>query len=437
MKTLYTFMLKHTVVVLLIIFATGLTITINHLNELAEIQVKETALENAKAFTNVLSEFRSLYTSEVVIAAKNNGLLITHDYKKKLNAIPLPATLTILLSEHLSSQEPGVQSKLYSPFPFPWRLPTGGLRDKFSQNAWESLQNNAERPYFNVETIGTSRSLRFATADLMKKECVNCHNNHPESPKSDWKVGDLRGILEVIIPIQSATLLNNEMVYKTAYLLVVTLFISLLCIAFVLRRLHISNNKYEKINKTLSQEVSYRKNVQNELLTLASIDPLTGIANRREFERVYDTQCLSAVRNQKDISIIMIDIDYYKSYNDNYGHQLGDEILHVVAKEISQYLLRPNDLVARYGGEEFIVLLPETDLEGALHIGEELLAQIKAKRIPHAFSSVSNILTVSAGVSCVIPNQTLNKASLIKNADEAMYLAKNSGRDCIKLYTEN
>ena len=82
MKTLYTFMLKHTVVVLLIIFATGLTITINHLNELAEIQVKETALENAKAFTNVLSEFRSLYTSEVVIAAKNNGLLITHDYKK-------------------------------------------------------------------------------------------------------------------------------------------------------------------------------------------------------------------------------------------------------------------------------------------------------------------------------------------------------------------
>jgi len=227
------------------------------------------------------------------------------------------------------------------------------------------------------------------------------------------------------------------MVYKTAYLLVVTLFISLLCIAFVLRRLHISNNKYEKINETLSQEVSYRKNVQNELLTLASIDPLTGIANRREFERVYDTQWLSAVRNQKDISIIMIDIDYYKSYNDNYGHQLGDEILHVVAKEISQYLLRPNDLVARYGGEEFIVLLPETDLEGALHIGEELLAQIKAKRIPHAFSSVSNILTASAGVSCVIPNQTLNKASLIKNADEAMYLAKNSGRDCIKLYTEN
>jgi predicted signal transduction protein with EAL and GGDEF domain len=181
----------------------------------------------------------------------------------------------------------------------------------------------------------------------MKKECVNCHNNHPESPKSDWKVGDLRGILEVIIPIQSATLLNNEMVYKTAYLLVVTLFISLLCIAFVLRRLHISNNKYEKINKTLSQEVSYRKNVQNELLTLASIDPLTGIANRREFERVYDTQWLSAVRNQKDTSIIMIDINYYKSYNDNYRHQLGDEILHVVAKEISQYLLRPNDLVAR------------------------------------------------------------------------------------------
>jgi diguanylate cyclase (GGDEF)-like protein len=425
-------MVKHTMAVLLIIFTLGLTTTIVHLNNLAQQQVKETAIQTASTFTNVLSKFRSLYTSEVVITAENNGLLISHDYKEKLNAIPLPATLTILLGDRLHFQNSGINTKLYSPFPFPWRLVNGGLRDKFSQDAWLALQNNVNQPYFKVETIGTSKLLRFATADLMKQDCINCHNSHPSSPKNDWQVGDLRGILEVSLPIDSASILTDKMVAKTAYLLISTLFITLFCISFVLHRLRISHNQSEKLNEVLRLEVSQRKKVQERLLTLASIDPLTGIANRRQFGQIYDTQWLSAVRNQKYIAIIMIDIDFYKSYNDNYGHQLGDETLQVIATEISDHLSRPNDLVARYGGEEFIVLLPETDMQGALHIGEELLAQIKALRIPHVFSSVSDIITVSAGVACVKPDQKLDSASLIKRADDALYLAKDSGRDCIK-----
>ncbi|PKI17816.1 diguanylate cyclase [Colwellia sp. 12G3] len=436
MRALYRFIFKHTIAVLFIIFTAGLTITIIHLKELADEQVKETAIQSARAFTKVLSEFRSLYTSEVVLTAQKNGLVISHDYKEKLNAIPLPATLTILVADRLHTKKLGIESKLYSPFPFPWRSVTGGLSDEFSQDAWQALQKNAERPYFRVEVIGKSKFLRFASADLMKNDCVHCHNHHPSTPKNDWKVGDLRGILEVIVPIEASTLLANNMVSRTAYLLICTLLISLLCIAFVLQGLRRSHKQSARVNEILSLEVSHRKNMQEELLKLATIDPLTGIANRRQFTQFYDTQWLSAIRNQKHISIIMIDIDYFKPYNDNYGHQLGDETLQAIAKVISESLSRPNDLVARYGGEEFILLLPDTDRQGALHIGEELLARIKAKRIPHAFSSASNIITVSAGVACVIPNQTLNQASLIKNADDAMYLAKDAGRDCIKSYIE-
>lgn len=432
MRTLYTFLLQHTVAVLFIIFSVGLSTIITHLNNLAEQQVQATAIQTASAFTKVLSEFRSLYTSEVVITAKNNGLLIGHDYKDKLNTLPLPATLTILLGDRLNFQQSGIESKLYSPFPFPWRVMTGGLRDQFSKDAWQALQTNVEQPYFTIETVGSSKSLRFATADVLKQDCIDCHNRHPSSPKKNWKVGDLRGILEVTLPIESATFLTHKMVASTGYILISTLFISLVCIAFVLHRLRVSHTESQQLNEILTLEVSQRKNVQNELLKLASIDPLTGIANRRQFSQIYDTQWLSAIRNQKSLAIIMVDIDFYKSYNDNYGHQLGDQTLYAIATEISEHLSRPNDLVARYGGEEFIVLLPETDIQGAMHIGQELLTQIKAQRIPHEFSSVNNIITVSAGVASVIPNKTINQASLIKRADDAMYLAKASGRDCIK-----
>ena len=436
MRKLYLFILNHTIAVLFILFSAGLTIAVFHLYKLSEQQVQETAIQNARAYTKALSTFRSLYTSEVVATAKKNGLIIAHDYKDKSNAIPLPATLTILIGKQLSSELSGTESKLYSPFPFPWRSTTGGLRDQFSRDAWQALQNNLEQSYFSIETTENSKSLRFATADLMEINCIPCHNSHPKTPKNDWVVGDLRGILEVIVPIKSATIFANKMVYRTAYILIGTLCITLLCIAFVLQSLRDSNIKYEELNKALNLEVAHRKTIQDKLLKLTSIDPLTGIANRRKFKQVYDTQWLSAIRNQKSLAIIMIDIDYFKSYNDNYGHQLGDEALKIIAKELSESLSRPNDLVARYGGEEFIVLLPETDMAGALHIGNELIMLIKAKRIRHASSKVDRFITISAGVSCVIPNQKLNQENLINDADKALYLAKDSGRNCLKPYIE-
>ena len=164
--------------------------------------VQAIALQDARAYSEALANFRSLYTSEVVSPAKAHGMEVTHDYKEKENAIPLPATLTMKLAESIGKDGSGVSAKLYSDYPFPWRVEAGGgLRDEFAKQAWKTLQEVPEEPFYRLEQVNGRQSMRYATADLMRPACVNCHNSHPDTPKSDWKVGDVRGVLEVTLPM--------------------------------------------------------------------------------------------------------------------------------------------------------------------------------------------------------------------------------------------
>ncbi|NTW06129.1 MAG: diguanylate cyclase, partial [Peptococcaceae bacterium] len=136
-----------------------------------------------------------------------------------------------------------------------------------------------------------------------------------------------------------------------------------------------------------------------------------------------------AVREQSSISIIMCDIDHFKIYNDTYGHIEGDECLRKVAATLSKTLRRPADMVARYGGEEFVVILPNTDLNGAMSIAETLRSEIEAENIDHINSKVSNKVTISLGVASVIPVESLDAKALLDCADQALYKAKESGRN--------
>lgn len=162
---------------------------------------------------------------------------------------------------------------------------------------------------------------------------------------------------------------------------------------------------------------------------LAHIDPLTGIANRRKYAQVLDLYWRSAVRQQSPLSIVMLDIDHFKEYNDHYGHAAGDKILHQVATGLKDSLKRPNDFIARYGGEEFVILLPESTEEGSRRLIEHCIQQVADMRIPHNYSPVSDILTLSAGgVSCM-PTQEQQLESAIKPADDMLYQAKQQGKN--------
>lgn len=176
------------------------------------------------------------------------------------------------------------------------------------------------------------------------------------------------------------------------------------------------------------------KEANAALLRLSSIDGLTNIPNRRHFDETVRKEWELALRQRSNVSLIMLDIDYFKAYNDNYGHQQGDECLKTVASALKASLERPFDLVARYGGEEFAVILPGTGLNGALVVAERLRSRIEAIAIPHQHSKALHVVTVSLGVASSPQGQAESVEELILEADKALYTAKQSGRN--RVYAE-
>jgi two-component system, cell cycle response regulator len=173
------------------------------------------------------------------------------------------------------------------------------------------------------------------------------------------------------------------------------------------------------------------KDANRELHRLASLDGLTQVANRRCFDETLNREWLRLARESKPLSLILLDIDYFKRYNDTYGHQAGDACLQQVTAAVRPVLKRPSDLLARYGGEEFAVILPNTKIAGALFVAEQMQAVVKGLAIPHSQSGIKPYVTLSLGVSSTIPAPNFLPTTLIAAADKALYQAKAAGRDRI------
>lgn len=182
--------------------------------------------------------------------------------------------------------------------------------------------------------------------------------------------------------------------------------------------------------KIVNEELNNKLlNSNLQLKDLADTDGLTQIANRRTLNKYLASEWNRHCRNKKYLAYILLDIDYFKLYNDNYGHQAGDQCLVQIASIISECAQRSSDLVARYGGEEFAVILPETDVNDAKQIAEKIKNRIEEARIPHKDSIVSNYVTASIGVASIIPDAQNIEQSLPKYADKALYNAKEQGRN--------
>lgn len=171
------------------------------------------------------------------------------------------------------------------------------------------------------------------------------------------------------------------------------------------------------------------KKANLELHRMVRIDQLTQISNRRKFDEFIEAEWRRHFRLQSPLSIIIADVDYFKAYNDSYGHQAGDDCLQTVAQLIDRTVRQSSDLVARYGGEEFAVILPETSLDTAEAIGEKIRATVEQHQLPHAQSKVCPYVTLSLGISSQIPTYSTSFETLISVADAALYRAKESGRN--------
>ncbi len=189
-----------------------------------------------------------------------------------------------------------------------------------------------------------------------------------------------------------------------------------------MQRLHDMRN-------TLVETTRKLDSANQELQRLSALDGLTGIPNRRCFDDTVQIEWRRNARAASAISLAMIDVDYFKQYNDHYGHLAGDDCLRRIAAALQGTLRRPGDMLARYGGEEFVAILPATPLSGGLAIAQQLRDTVKNLQLPHGFSESEKIVTVSIGVAASVPDFAGTPAMLIEAADEMLYKAKHMGRN--------
>lgn len=182
------------------------------------------------------------------------------------------------------------------------------------------------------------------------------------------------------------------------------------------------------------ENITERRFAAERLKNLSITDALTALANRRHFDIFLDAEIRRSTRSSQMLSLILLDIDHFKFYNDYYGHVGGDACLQKVARAIKSATNRPSDLAARYGGEEFAIVLAQTSMEGAIHVSEALLQSLRNQRIPNKGAGAGKYVTASIGLVAIKPDQNLRPEDLIARADKALYRSKRNGRDQFTVY---
>lgn len=184
----------------------------------------------------------------------------------------------------------------------------------------------------------------------------------------------------------------------------------------------------------IANQIEFKRN-KDDLKRLNRTDPLTGLSNRRHLDEYVQILKAAMVRTESALSVIMLDVDYFKNYNDHYGHSAGDECLRQVAHALAASIHRSTDFVARYGGEEFVVVLPATDSSGAQNFARQLQGIINNKEIPHEASETASHVTISMGIATLhAEDQTTPLEALMEHADKALYQAKQNGRDQFSIW---
>lgn len=345
---------------------------------------------------------------------KDNELLI------KIN----PAWMTRQISE-LSNKKEKYYFKITSLQP----VNPNNAPDNFEKTALENMKRNKSK---EVYTSLENDKFNFMGALKVEQSCLECHTTQ------GYNIGDTMGGLRVSIPIDNY-LHNMEIVdSKTELLYLITILTSIvfiLLITYTVNSIYVRELNILKLNKTLEVKVNQRtkelKNANKKLLEISSVDFLTNIPNRRYFFEVGNKSFHSAKREKHPLSIIYIDIDHFKSINDNYGHNIGDEILKLVSSKMNK-LIRKSDILARTGGEEFTILLNNTDKENAFILAEKLRTTIENSCYRDKEFEIQ--VTISLGIS-ELQNDDEELDSIISRADKALYRAKNESRNKTVIYS--
>ena len=258
---------KRTALVLSLMFCIGITASLWNTYRLSSDLIRSQALQNASHYAETLQEARILYSSEVVAhAIEVEGISMTHDYKTKEGAMPLPVTFLMELGHRIESKNPGMSVRLYSNYPFPWRQAEGGPRDNFEYKAIHQLEKKPDAPFYRFVEFQGRPSFRYAEADIMRPSCISCHNNHPDSPRKDWKVGDVRGVLEITQPLDSTIKMTNAGLRDTFLTLVGLSVLGVAGITLVISKLRQNSTELERRVIERTAELAEEKEKSESLL---------------------------------------------------------------------------------------------------------------------------------------------------------------------------
>ncbi len=288
------------------LFAGGLALSAVQLQRNHEILIERTAIQHAAVYADTLDKMRDLYATEVVETARKTDIRISHDYLTEPNAIPLPITLSRRFEENPPH---GVTTRMYSPFPFefPDQQMHGGLRDDFGRDAWKAFNvPPADRPesFARVETVGGVKTLRYAIAEPMKEQCVSCHNDYAGSPKTDWKVDDVRGVLEVAYPLTQAAELAQSSIWETLGTLTPMLLLAMALLALATREQRRHTDALQK--RVHAQQQAQETMAENADLR-SRIDRQTQSLLKSRLELLGNDERLFQVLESMPLGVLVVD----------------------------------------------------------------------------------------------------------------------------------
>ncbi|MCB1985589.1 MAG: diguanylate cyclase [Burkholderiales bacterium] len=337
---------------------------------------------------------------------------------------PSGRKLTLINPVHILTQVMNEYNELPVPkgrvtaFPEVLLNPQQNMPDQWELKALDAFKKGAFSKKEVIE-INNIPHLRLMIPLFIKTECLLCHSNQ------SYKEGDLSGALGVTVPMTPYIKAKNESLNYIYFSYGVLWIIGIFSLTYFFYQARLHTQEQKRTQKELLQ-------LNRELANLSFKDALTDIANRRSFDNALNREWKQARRNQTSLSLLMIDVDFFKIYNDCFGHQQGDDCLRSIAQTLAEVVKRPKDIVARYGGEEFVLLLPETELQDAIQLAEECRKRVLALNIPFELSEISNAVTISLGVCTTIPKRGDEPVLLLKAADRALYNAKKMGRNRVE-----
>jgi diguanylate cyclase (GGDEF)-like protein len=421
-------------------------------HEVVETAVGE-ALVRGEQTARQLQTLRAFYSEHAVARATKAGAPASPDYKTDGKSIPVPTTFILDVAEAFKND--GLIVRLVSPYPWPNRA--GRVLDDFEKEAWEQLSQNPEGRWSRRDKLDGRDVLRLAVADRMQQSCVNCHNAAADSPKKDWKVGDVRGLIEVVQPLDavlagSRTLSWNLVAGGTAAGLIMLgilignamrlirpltdLTRAIRAMAGGVRDAPIPHtDRTDELGtvaqalKNLQEQTAERARAEAMVNHMAHHDALTLLPNRVRF-RENLKQELVRVRPEQPIAVLCLDLDNFKQVNDTLGHPVGDGLLKSVAQRLSA-CLQASDTVARLGGDEFAIV----QAAGAQPVAATMLAQqlIETMAEPFEIEGHSVVIGTSVGIA-LAPSDGSDPDELLKNADMALYRAKAEGRGTYRFF---